>query len=191
MEPMTKRFFELADDVNVPHRWDLGTLTDSRGQQVDDRQFTCGTPVHITADRLRVPVESAGKPLDYTEAGVGLPVVHVRIASLFAELAPDDVQLIPVDVEGQPDQYLILVATRRIRCIDEQASRIRLWTHENGIPDMVGKYASVRDMRIDRAKVGVARVFRCEGWTVPLIVSGEIRDALDRTGATGTRFEEV
>lgn len=191
MEPMIKRFFELADDVNVPHRWDLGTLTDGRGQQVDDRQFTCGTPVHVTADRLRVPVESAGKPLDYTEAGVGLPVVHVRIASLFAELAPDDVQLIPVDVEGQPDQYLILVATRRILCIDEKASRIRLWTHENGIPDMVGKYASVRDMRIDRARVGDARVFRCEGWTVPLIVSGEIRDALDRMGATGTRFEEV
>jgi hypothetical protein len=188
---MSKRFFELADDVNVSHRWDLGTLTDSRDREVDDRQFTCGTPVHIMDDRLRVPVEIAGKPLDYTEAGVGLPVVHVRVASMFAELAPDDVQLIPVDVQGQPDQYLILVATRRIRCIDEQASRIRLWTHENGIPEMVGKYASVRDMRLDRAQVGDARVFRCEGWTVPLIVSGAIRDALERMGATGTRFEEV
>jgi hypothetical protein len=191
MEPMTKRFFELADDVNVPHRWDLGTPTDSRGRQVDDRQFTCGTPVHITDDRLRIPVESAGKPLDYTEASVGLPVVHVRIASMLAELAPDDVQLIPVDVEGHPDQYLILVATRRIRCIDEQASRIELWTHEDGVPHKVGQYFSVRDMRIDKAKVGSAQVFRCEGWTVPLIVSGEIKDALDRMGATGTRFEEV
>jgi hypothetical protein len=34
-------------------------------------------------------------------------------------------------------------------------------------------------------------VFRCEGWTGPLIVSGEIKDALERMGATGTRFEEV
>ena len=190
MEPMPKRFFKLADDVYVPHRWHLDTPTDSHGQQVDDRQFLYGTPVNIE-DRLRFPVEIAGKPLDFTQAGIGVPVVHVRVASMFAKLAPDDVQLIPVDVEGQPDQYLILVATRLIRCIDEQASRIQLWTHENGIPDMVGKYFSVRDMRIDKATVGSAQVFRCEGWMGPLIVSGEIKDALERMGATGTRFKEV
>jgi hypothetical protein len=56
---------------------------------------------------------------------------------------------------------------------------------------MVGRYASVRDMRIDKDKVGSAKVFRCEGWTGPLIVSGELKDALERMGATGTRFEEV
>jgi hypothetical protein len=190
MEPMPQRFFELADDVNVPHRWHLAMPRNSQGFKVDDAQFTDGTPVHLQ-ERLRIPLEIAGKPLDFTEAGLRIPVVHVRVASMFAELAPDDVQLIPVDVEGQPDQYLILVATRLIRCIDEQASRIQLWTHENGIPDMVGKYFSVRDMRIHKYKVGSARVFRCEGWEGPLIVSGEIKDALERMSATGTRFEEV
>jgi hypothetical protein len=190
MEPMPKRFFRLSDDVNVPHRWHLNTPTDRQGRQVDDRQFTCGTPVHMT-ERLRIPIEITGKPLDYSEANVLLPVVHVRVASMFSELASDDVQLIPVDVEGQPDQYLILVATRLIRCIDEQASRIQLWTHEDGLPDMVGRYASVRDLRIDKAKVGSAKVFRCEEWTGPLIISEKIKNALDRMDATGTRFEEV
>jgi hypothetical protein len=187
---MPRRFFKLADDVNVSYRWDLDTPTDSRGQKVDDRLFTRGEPVHIQG-RLRIPVEVSGKPLDYTEAGVGLPVVHVRVASVFAELAPNDVQLLPVDVEGQPDQYLILVATRLIRCIDEKASRIQLWTHENGVPEMVGQYFSVRDLRIEKEKVGDAKVFRLEGWTVSLIVSEEIHDALERMGATGTRFEEA
>ena len=190
MEPMPKRFFKLADDVNVPHRWHLATPTNSHGQRVDEGLFRRGTPVQIT-DRLRFPVEIAGKPLDFTLAAVGLPVVHIRVASMFAELAPDDVQLISVDVEGQPDQYLILLATRLIRCIDEQASRIKLWTHENGIPEMVGKYFSVRDMRIDKAKVGSTQVFRCEGWMAPLLVSEAIKDALEGMGATGTRFEEV
>jgi hypothetical protein len=187
---MPKRFFELADDVYARHRWHLAMPRDSHGQKVDDGQFRLGVPVHIK-ERLRIPVELEGKPLDFTEAGISIPVVHVRVASLFVEHANDDVQLLPVDVEGQPDQYLILVATRLIRCIDEKASRIRLWTHENRIPEMVGKYASVRDMRIDKAKVGSAQVFRCEGWTGPLIVSGELKDALERMGATGTRFEEV
>ena len=187
---MPKRFFKLADDVYVPHRWHLDTPTNSQGLKVNDAQFTIGAPVQIE-ERLKIPVEITGKPLDFTEANVGVPVVHVRVASMFAELAPDDVQLIPVDVEGHPDQYLILVATRLIRCIDEKASRIELWTHEDGVPEKVGQYFSVRDMRIEKAKVGSAKVFRCEGWMGPLIASGEIKDALDRIGATGTRFEEV
>jgi hypothetical protein len=85
----------------------------------------------------------------------------------------------------------VLLPFTLIRCIDEKASRIRLWTHEDGAPHRVGRYASVRDMRIDKAKAGSANVFRCEGWIGPLIVSGEIKDALEHMGAIGTRFEEV
>jgi uncharacterized protein DUF1629 len=187
---MGQRFFKLADDVMVPNRWHLAMPRNIQGVKVDDYEFWRGAPVHIQ-ERLRIPIEIVGKPLDYTEAGLNIPVAHVRVASMFAELAPEDVQLIPVDVEGQPDQYLILVATRLIRCIDEQASRIELWTHEDGVPHKIGQYSSVRDMRIDKSKVGNTQVFRCEGWEGPLIVSGEIKDALERMGATGTRFVEV
>ncbi len=162
----------------------------SQGQKLDDWKFRLGEPVHIQ-ERLKIPVRGAGKPLDYTEAGVRLPVVHVRVASLFAELAPDDVQLLPVDVEGQPDQYLILVATRLIRCIDEQASRFDRWTPEDGVPQKVGQYSIMYELRIDKSKVGNAQVFRCEGWKTALIVSEKIKDALMAIGATGPRFEEV
>jgi hypothetical protein len=163
---------------------------DQQGRKVDDWQFRRGTPVS-SEGRLKFPVEIPGRPLDFTEAGLGTPVVHVKVASIFAELALNDVQIIPVDVEGHADQYLIIVATRLIRCIDEKASRIELWTHEDGVPHKVGQYSSVRDMRIDKTKVGDAKVFRPEGWDVTLIVSEDIKDALERMGATGTRFEEV
>jgi hypothetical protein len=190
MKSMSTRFFRLTDDVNVPHRWHLAMPRDRQGHKVDDAQFMRGAPVHIK-DRLRIPIESAGKPLDFTEAGISLPVVHVRIASMFSEQAPDNVQLIPVEVEGQPDQYLILVATRLIPCIDEKASRFDRWTPEDGVPHKVGQYSIMYELRIDKAKVGSAQVFRCEGWMGPLIVSGELKDALEGMGATGTRFEEV
>jgi hypothetical protein len=101
------------------------------------------------------------------------------------------VQLIPVDIEGQPDQYLILVATRLIRCIDENASKVQFWRPEDGLPDMVGKYYAVDDLHIDKAKAGNAKVFRPEGWEVTLIVSGDIKEALERMGTTGAKFEEV
>jgi len=101
------------------------------------------------------------------------------------------VQLIPVDIEGHPDQYLILNALHCIRCIDEQVSRIQLWTQEDGVPHKVGQYLSVRDMRIDKSKVGDAKVLRPEGWTSALIVSEGIKAALDHMNATGTKFAEV
>ncbi|WP_225413317.1 imm11 family protein [Stigmatella hybrida] len=187
---MSHRFFRLSDDVNVPHRWHLAMPRDRQGVKVDDGQFRLGLPVSTTG-RLRIPVEVAGKPLDYTEAGIMIPVVHVRVASMFAELAPDDAQLIPIDVEGQSDQYLILVATRLINCIDENASQFDRWTPEEGVLHRLRRYSIMYELHIDKAKVGSAKVLRCEGWTGPLIISGEIKDALERMGATGTRFEEV
>jgi hypothetical protein len=187
---MAQHFFELYDDVYVPRRWHLTAPTDGLGRKVDDRDFLRGAPVNVQGP-LKLSVEIKGTPLDYSEAGISIPVVHVRVADLFAQRAPSDVQLIPVDIEGHPDQYLILVATRLLRCIDEKRSRIRLWTHEAGIPHLVGKYASVRDLRIDRTQVGDAKVFRAEGWTGPLIVSADIKAALKRLGATGPKFKGV
>lgn len=187
---MPERFFELHDDVHVPRRWHLDTPIDSQGREVNDWEFKRGMPMSIEG-RLSIPIEVTGSPLDFSEAGVMVPVVHVKVASILMELAPDDVQLIPVDIEGQPDQYLILVATRLIRCIDEQASKVQFWRPEDGLPDMVGKYYAVDDLHIDKAKVGEAKVFRPEGWEVSLIVSGDIKEAIERIGATGARFEEV
>ncbi len=140
---------------------------------------------------MHLPIEIAGRPLDFSWAGLSIPVVHVKVASMLSERAPGDVQLIPADIEGQPDQYLVLVATRLIRCIDEKASEVSFWTPEHGVPDKVGQYMGVDRMCIDKAKVGNAKVFRPEGWSSALIISEEIKDALDRMGATGTRFEEV
>jgi hypothetical protein len=187
---MSQRFFKLSDDVYVPHRWHLDTPIDSQGRKVFDWDFKRGTPVHVEG-RLKIPIEIAGRPLDFSGAGLRIPVVHVKVASMLAEQAPGDVQLIPADIEGQPDQYLVLVATRLIRCIDEEASEVSFWTPEHGVPDKVGQYMGVDRMRIDKARVGNAKVFRPEGWEVVLIVSEEIKDALERMGATGTRFEEV
>jgi hypothetical protein len=157
---------------------------------VHDWDFKRGKPVHIEG-RLKIPIEIAGRPLDFSEAGIRIPVVHAKVANVLTELAPSDIQLIPAAIEGQPDQYLVMVAIRLIRCIDEKASRIRLWTVEDGVPKKVGQYRDVRDLRVDKSKVGNAQVFRPEGWEVALIVSEQIKDAMDRLGATGTRFTEV
>lgn len=46
-------------------------------------------------------------------------------------------------------------------------------------------------MRIDTAKVEGARIFRTWGWTVALLVSEDLKDALERAGTTGVKFTDV
>ncbi|MBZ4417663.1 imm11 family protein [Myxococcus sp. RHSTA-1-4] len=189
---MPNRYFRLKENMQAGN-WYLGDPLDESGQEVEDPwMFTAGRPIRVEG-RLTIPVDEPGRRLDFCTAGVGTtPIVHVRVASIVAELAPDDVQLIPVDIKGQPDQYLILVATKLIRCIDDKASKeVQYWKPEDNRPEKVGQYRGVIDMRIDRTKVGDAKVFRTWGWKIALIVSEGIKSALERTKPTGMTFTEV
>jgi len=189
---MSTRYFDLSDDVYLPGRCELGKLVDPReDKDVWPWLLKKGEPVRFQ-ERPVAPVRAHGQSLDFSHAAFGIPVIHARVAALFMELAPDDVQLIPVDLQGPPDAYFILNALRVVKCIDDASStEVRYWTEADGLPDKVGKYSSVSGMRIDPTKVGDAKVFRTWGWHVALIVSEDIKVALERIGATGTTFLEV
>ncbi|NTX16529.1 hypothetical protein HUA74_18945 [Myxococcus sp. CA051A] len=189
---MPKRFFKLTDDVYLSGRWELGQPLDHEGRKLDDPwQFRIGQRAQ-SDERIKIPIKISGKPLDYSHAAFSIPVVHARVASLFTEVAPDDVQLIPVEIDSQPAQHFILNATRLVKCIDDAAcEEVRYWTLEDGMPEKVGTYSSVSGMRIDTAKAEGAKVFRTWGWTVALIVSEEIKEALERAGLTGAKFTDV
>ncbi|WP_308809818.1 imm11 family protein [Archangium lansingense] len=186
------RYFRLSDDVHVSGRWYLDDPVDPRGFEVDRWQFESGAPVAMDG-HLRVPLYRAGRALDFSVTAVGgAPVVHARVAPIFAELAATDVQLVPVDVEGQSDEFFILNVTRVVKCIDDQASaEVHYWKPEDGRPEKTGNYRAVHGLRIDPSKVGDAKVFRPWGWLVVLLVSEELKKALERVGATGAKFKEV
>ena len=115
-----------------------------------------------------------------------------RKLKIYSCAGPNDVQLFPVDVQGQAETYFLMNVARTVRCIDNKASKeVQLYTLEDGRPDRVGEYRSVIGLRIDKAKVGDARVFRPWGWPPPIIVDGEIKEALERSGISGGRFDEV
>ncbi|GMU06938.1 imm11 family protein [Corallococcus caeni] len=187
------RFYDLHDDFRAPGRWEPGDPQDLEDKVVGDVwMFTAGRPVDPPGP-LHIPNEARAAPLDFSLAGAGLtPVVHPRVAAVFARLAPEDVQLIPVDIEGQPEPYFLVVATRLIRCVDEAACLELLhYGPGDGLPARVGQYRSVRGLRIDPTQVGRARVFRPWGWPVTLVVSEAVKEALEKEGVTGARFTPV
>ena len=187
------RYFNLRTDMDIRDRWLPGEATNAQGHEIDDIwQFADGCPVQVN-ERLTIPVGHPGVVQDFSTSSVGgTPIVHKRVANVFRELAPGDVQFIPVEVEGQSEPYFILVATRTIRCIDDQQSaEVKYWLPEDDRPELTGTYRAVYGMRIDTTKVGDAKVFRPWGWNVVLIVSEDLKDALERSGATGMAFREV
>ncbi|NMO21359.1 hypothetical protein HPC49_30045 [Pyxidicoccus fallax] len=188
---MSPRYFKLSPGV-VPGGWALGIPTNLDGTEVENPwMFKKGTRLDAPM-RLRMPVARPGSAVDFSLAGIGTPVVHTKVASLLEELAPDDVQFIPVEIEEQPEQFSILVVARLVRCIDDAASaEVEYWKPEDGRPEKVGQYRKVSGMRINAAAVGDAKVFRTRGWSIAVVVSEDIKDALERIGVTGMQFTEV
>ncbi|WP_426745116.1 DUF1629 domain-containing protein [Myxococcus faecalis] len=188
---MPGRYFRWTDDAEVPGRWHLRSPVNLQGQEVNPWSFTAGTRI-AAPEPLRVPVARAGRALEFSLTGLAVPIVHVRVATLLTELAPEDVQVIPVEIPGYPEQYSILVATKLIECIDDAASReVERWTAEDGRPEKVGQYRDVDGLRIDPSKVSEAKLFRTWGWSVALIISEDLKLALEALGVTGMRFTEV
>ncbi|XXF81710.1 hypothetical protein P2318_01040 [Myxococcaceae bacterium GXIMD 01537] len=189
---MPKRYFDLTEDVYVPERWHLDTPIDSQGQELGTRLFMRGEPAQEQG-RIRVPLYQSGKPLDFSLADVGsIPLVSEKAASLLAKMAPNDIQLLPVEVDSRPEPYFLVNVIRIVKCIDDETSEeVRYWKPEDGRPEKVGKYRAVYGMRIDPTKVEDAKVFRPWGWPVALIVSEDIKEALERAGVTGLSFTEV
>jgi hypothetical protein len=185
------RYFELLDDRRSHSRWHLGCPLDAQGQEIDFWRFKKGMVLELGCIP-RFPIDVPGSPLDYCWAAFSIPVVHGRAVELFERLHVKDVQFIPVHVEGYDAPYFILNALRIIRCIDDaRCEEVRYWKPEDNRPDKLGEYRVVAGMRIDPAKVGDARVFRPWGWTVALIISEDLKQAMEAEGITGTRFVEV
>ncbi len=184
-------YYELMDDRRSRTRWHLRSPLNEQGQPVDPWQFFKGRRLE-SQEAIRFPVRPAGQALDFTWAAFSIPVVHERLVQLFQRLNVPDVQFIPALVEGHSGPHFILNTLRIIPCIDDaRCTEVEYWKPEDGQPEKVGQYRSVAGLRIDPAKVGAARLFRPWGWDVALIVSEDLKQAIEAADFRGTRFVEV
>jgi len=61
----------------------------------------------------------------------------------------------------------------------------------DGRPDKIDSYRMVAKLRINLSKVQGVNLFRVRGWDVPLIVSGEIKEKIEKNRFVGVVFELV
>jgi hypothetical protein len=185
------RYYDLRDDRRSQTRWHLGTPLDERGQELDVWQFFDCQSLDLGCVP-RFPLDVPGEPLEFCWAAFSIPVVHQRFVEIFQRLRIQDVQFIPTQVDGHTGPYFILNTLREIRCIDDaRCEEVKYWRPEDGQPEKLGEYRYIHGLRIDPSKVGDARIFRTWGWDIALIVSEDLKQAIEAEGITGTRFVEV
>jgi uncharacterized protein DUF1629 len=185
------KYYELEDDRYHPGRWHMRSPVDEHGQKINPWQFFKGRRIDLQGT-IRFPVRPDGVELDFSWAAFSIPVVNSRFVQLCERLGIQEVQFLPVQVEGHAGPYFILNTLRILRCIDEARSEeVRHWKPEDGQPEKVGEYRDIAGVRIDPTKVEGARIFRPWGWPLALIISEDIKEALEREGLTGTKFTEA
>lgn len=186
------KYYELLSNMLLPGRWVLADPVDEHGQEVDPWQFGDGRLLHPQG-KLVLRQALPGSALDFSFTTLGIPVVHGRVVSLCERLGlQEQVQLLPVQVEGQSEPFFILNVLRVIRCIDDaRCEEVQYRRAEDGDPERVGQYRVVAGMRIDPSKVGDSHILLPWGWTVALVISERLKHAMEEEGITGTRFVEA
>jgi len=182
------RFYRLVGDVHIPSQWQLDDVKMSDGAEVN---LLTGTRLSL-AGTLHADVLGKGRELAFSEAGIGAPVATRALASAMAEVAGSDLEILPLRLGGR-DGYSALNATRSIRCLDEQRSGFMKFTDDDEIaPDKIGRYRAVGPMFVDPGSIpGGAHFFRMWGWSIALIVSERIKEAMERVGCLGAEFLPV
>lgn len=185
------KYYDLMDDRDSHSRWHLGGPLNAQGEPINPWQFFKSRPLELGM-APRFPLDVPGQPLDFCWAAFSIPVVHDRFVRLFQRQKVPDVQFIPAQIEAHTEPHFILNTLRAIRCIDDaRCAEVKHWQPEDHQPEKIGQYRVVSGLRIDPGKAGDARIFRTWGWSIALIVSEDLKLAIEEAGLTGTYFVEV
>ncbi|MFY0524531.1 imm11 family protein [Archangium gephyra] len=192
-------YFRLTQNVYAPDGSDgwvfQGPFNEQGTRLADPWRYTAGQRLDVRdlaePSTFRI-AQPAGTPLDFNISGLNIPVVPERVVRIFERMGTTDVQFLPAKIASREEPWFILNVTRVVRCIDDaRCSEVVYWKPEDGQPKKVGTYRAIYDMRIDPTKVEGARIFRPWGWLVAIIVSQDIKEALEQEHVTGIKFIEV
>jgi hypothetical protein len=111
------------------------------------------------------------------------------MADVIERTAPNDLQRIPVVIDGEQGGWEIINVLPCVDCIDRQASLMQYYPADH--PAKAGKPRGVIRLVLDPSRIGSHHIFHPKDWRVATIVSEDVRNALDEIGATGMEYVPV
>lgn len=187
------KYFCLSDDVHVPDRWHLGKTFDSNDVAGMRLELWLGKKAPSAVSPC-VEITHPGVALDFCLTSFAVPIAESNLADLIAAKAGSDLERLPLDIRGYEGykEFEILNSIRVIKCLDEMKSQFIKWTKNDHRSDLAGQYRMVTKLKIDQSQIpSDAHFFRLEGWRIALIVSEQVKFAMEDSGCVGAHFEEV
>ncbi|XXF74983.1 hypothetical protein P2318_18090 [Myxococcaceae bacterium GXIMD 01537] len=173
-------------------QWLLETPTRDSGEAFDEPWMFADGRVLPDPGRIKAQISRPGRERAFVFSAIEkAPIASEAVAIIFRTLAPDDVQLIPVSIEGAAGPHFVINATKVVDCIDEARCQEVQHSTVGSLPDYAGEYRWIYGLRIDPSKTEGAQVFRPRKFKVAFVVSGEVKEALERVGNLGVSFERV
>jgi len=187
-----ERHFYWVRLGDVP-QWLIETPTLDSGEAFDKPWMFADGRVLEELGQMKTQVSTPGEKRVFVLSVIEkAPIANQAIADVFKTLAPDDVQLLPVSIEGEPERYFVVNAIKVVDCIDEARCReVQHYDEDDPSPEYEGEYRWIYGLRIDPVKTEGAHVFRLKKFKIAFIVSEEVKDALARVGNLGVSFERV
>ncbi|WP_375743101.1 hypothetical protein NR800_32015 [Corallococcus interemptor] len=187
-----ERNFYWVNIADVPQWYITTPVPASGGAFAEPWMFGEGHPLPDPGPS-KARIRNPGQKRALVFAGVErTPIGSRAAANVFRTLAPNDVQLFPITIEGEPEQYFIINATKTIDCIDEAKCRqVQHYAEDDPFPEYAGEYRWIHGLRIDPSKTRDAHVLRPRKFKTALIVSEEVKAALEQVGNLGVFFNRV
>lgn len=186
-----KRFYRIVFDSSIA---DLGLLDEPRnslGEQRFTWSFTSATRFDEPAE-LTVDLYHKGRVVAFNFGAFDFPVVVLGLATRIEALAPSEVQLIPVAVEGIAGEYVILNVLSAADCVDEAATPyVTKWTEADHRPDKAGDYRAIGGLVVDPARIGDRKIFRVARWHIALVVDEQLKQLIEDYPDNGVSFTAV
>jgi len=181
-----KKYFELLDDLTIPGRFHFGKISFKDGSEPRLRACIIQKPCPLFAE-----VTQPGKQLEFFLTSFAIPIAGLPLSRVIANIAGRDLQIMPIDIVGYKG-FEVLNSLRIVRCLDEKRSEFVKWTERDFRADLAGQYRQITKLHLDSAQIPEdAHFFRVDGWQIALIVSEEVRTAMESTGCYGAKFKDV
>lgn len=176
-------FHEVITEAD-PECWHLDDFVDANGSKVDLCQFTSSQRLVVQAP-LHCRVSIGGRESDFTLTSSGAPVASQALSQQLFALAPSDLQLVPLQVEGSAKAYSVVNVLPRVQALDEERSIGGRWPEGSAA---AGHWLYISHAALRARFVNGHALFRVHEWMPPIFCSDAVREVLEPQEWTGLLF---
>lgn len=179
-----------CDDAGNPWRIDFPAWSDDRWP------LTEGVQIHDWEPTVVAVYPPFGSPVDYPHVfPFGWTVLSERLRAVVEPLTLDEVQYFLFRLEaslgdGVIEGYFVANLLHMIDCLDvERTIASPGWAPD--VPMLEIGDDCVEKPVLSRRRIGDHRIFRLRGDQRRVVVRGDLKDAIEKSGASGCIFAEI